>query len=179
MAILKIEKHEQYTLNGMIEYLRDTKIHGEQVCYFGSIYASPNKPLIDMMNVKMLWNKVGGTQYRQIVLSLTEDESCVEYYNAFISVSWNVAMAIANYFKCQVVFAIHTNTDNIHTHFVLNSVCFTDGKKIQISKNDTEKLKAMINEFLNEFGFKNVYYYKFKNDYDIYEKEASGSWYDA
>lgn len=79
MAILKIEKHEQYTLNGMIEYLRDTKIHGEQVCYFGSVYGSSNNPLIDMMNIKMLWNQVGGRQYRHIVLSLPEEESCTEY----------------------------------------------------------------------------------------------------
>ncbi len=167
MAILKIEKHEQYTLNGMIEYLRDTKIHGEQVCYFGSVYGSSNNPLIDMMNIKMLWNQVGGRQYRHIVLSLPEEESCTEYYNAFLSVSWNAAIFIARYFECQVVFAIHANTDNIHTHFVLNSVCFTDGKKIQISKIDTIKLKEMINKFLNEFGFNDVYYYKSKDYYDI------------
>ncbi len=167
MAILKIEKGQQYTLNGMIEYLMDTRKHGQQILHFNSIYASPNNPLIDMMNVKMLWNKVGGTQYRQIVLSLTEDESCPEYYNAFLSVSWNTAIAIANYFKCQVVFAIHVNTDNIHVHFVINSVCFIDGKKIQINKEDTRRLKDMVNEILNEFGFKNVYYYKPKNYNDI------------
>ena len=167
MAILKIEKHERYTLNGMIEYLRDTKIHEGKVYYFGSIYASPNNPLIDMMNIKMLWNQVGGRQYRHIVLSLPEEESCAEYYNAFLSVSWYAANFIARYFGCQVVFAIHANTDNIHTHFVLNSVRFTDGKKIQISKIDTVKLKEMINKNLNEFGFNDVYYYKSKDYYDI------------
>lgn len=160
MSILKIEKHERYTLNGMIEYLRDTKIHEGKVYYFGSIYASPNNPLIDMMNIKMLWNQVRGRQYRQIVLSLTKDESRTEYYGAFLRASWNAASLIAQYFNCQVVFAIHANTDNIHTHFVLNSVNFRDGKKIQISKDDTVKLKEIINRILNEAGLKKVYYYK-------------------
>ncbi len=173
MAILKIEKHERYTLNGMIEYLRDDTKHNQQVYFFNSIYASPNKPLLDMMIVKMLHEQVGGRQYRQMVLSLTEEESCPEYYNAFLAASWKAAVEIARYFKCQVVFAIHANTDNIHTHFVLNSVSFYDGRKIQISKADTKNLKDLLNGILQEFGFNKVYYYKPRA---LETAEPAGEW---
>lgn len=44
--------------------------------------------------------------------------------------------------KFQVIVSTHLNTDNIHNHFVLNSVSFIDGKKFCNTKKrlcDNEK----------------------------------------
>lgn len=160
MAILKIQKGEQFTLAGMLDYINDNQKHKNGVIYFNSVYASPNNPLRDMSIVKLLENQTEGTQYRQIVLSLPADESGVDNISDFIYISNLVGLELANYFGCQVAYAVHSNTDNLHAHFVLNSVRLKDGKKIQIRHPDTMTIKDSVNKILEAYGFQKAYYYK-------------------
>lgn len=59
-----------------------------------------------------------------------------------------IAMKIAEkYFKgYQVVVATHQDKEHIHSHFVVNTVNFETGKKIQFSNKDLESLKAYSNK---------------------------------
>lgn len=79
---------------------------------------------MDMLLIKKLYNKTGGLQYKQIILSLEEAESIEKNWAGFIAVSEEAARAIAYITGCQVAYAVHSNTDNLHTHFVVNSVRF-------------------------------------------------------
>ena len=75
MAIFKIEPHEQYTLKGMLNYISDATIHDNQILFTDVLYAINTNPLYDMMLTKLLNCKTVGVQYKQITLSLNEEES--------------------------------------------------------------------------------------------------------
>lgn len=153
MSILKIEPHERYTLQGMINYIRDEEDHSNQIIYYNTCYADYENPALSMFLIKQLNNKGTGVQYKQITLSLTEDESIIENQPQFISVVKQTAYLLAEYTNCQVAFAVHANTPNLHAHFIINSVRFTDGYKLQLNYGDLNCLKEEISKRLMYYGF--------------------------
>lgn len=153
MSILKIEKGQRYTLSGMINYISDEATHNGDVLAEGGVYVSNDNPLIDMELVKMLHRKKGGLQYKQIILSLEDTESEEENYGVFIDIAEQSAKAIADIIGCQVVYAVHGNTDNLHVHFIVNSVRFSDGYKLQINRDTTSLMKNTISGILEQYGF--------------------------
>lgn len=54
--------------------------------------------------------------------------------------------------KYQVIAATHTNTQNLHTHFVINPVDIRTGKKFSESTKDLLKFRGKINAILREYG---------------------------
>ena len=59
-------------------------------------------------------------------------------------------------YKCQIAYAVHGNTDNLHAHYVLNSVRYVDGYKLQIGPAELCQLKDKISEILDVYGFKEI-----------------------
>ena len=59
-------------------------------------------------------------------------------------------------YKCQLAYAVHGNTDNLHVHYVLNSVRYVDGYKLQIGPAELYGLKDMISRILSMFGFTEI-----------------------
>ena len=53
----------------------------------------------------------------------------------------------------QVIFAVHTDTDHIHFHFVVNPVSYLDGSMLHWSKHDLEKAKQICNEMCLQRGW--------------------------
>lgn len=151
MAIFKIEPHEQYTLKGMLDYISDANAHDNQILYTDALYTSNSYPLCGMMLTKILYYKTNGVQYKQITLSLNEEES--ERQTDFIYLCQEAAWLLCNYTHCQLAYAIHGNTDNLHIHFILNSVSYLDGHKLHLDWQDTASLKSKINELLQRYGF--------------------------
>lgn len=87
MAILKIVPGERYTLAGMIDYIGNTATHDDDILDENGVYVSNANPLMDMLLIKKLYNKTGGLQYKQIILSLEEAESIEKNRAGFIAVS--------------------------------------------------------------------------------------------
>jgi hypothetical protein len=164
MAIFKIEKNEQYTLLGILQYIVDMERHQGRVEFYSTCGADSRNPLCDMMLVKLLCNKTGGTQYKQAMLSLTDSESTDENIDVFNLLVWHVARYICQYTQCQVAFAVHSNTDNLHAHFIINSVRLDNGYKIQIGWRDLFQMKKGINDFLEAFRFKLIKYNDFEKE---------------
>lgn len=156
MAILKIVPGERYTLAGMIDYIGNTATHDDDILDENGVYVSNANHLMDMLLIKKLYNKTGGLQYKQIILSLEEAESIEKNWAGFIAVSEEAARAIAYITGCQVAYAVHSNTDNLHTHFVVNSVRFSDGYKIQLNRNTTILMKSVISQILEQYAFNPV-----------------------
>ncbi|MFH5911727.1 relaxase/mobilization nuclease domain-containing protein, partial [Clostridium perfringens] len=46
----------------------------------------------------------------------------------------------------QIYLVTHTDKDHIHTHFIINSVSFENGKRLQISLKKLEKMKKESNK---------------------------------
>ena len=54
--------------------------------------------------------------------------------------------------KFQVVVSTHLNTDNIHNHFVLNSVSFKDGKRFCNTKKDYALMRTASDKLCEDYG---------------------------
>ena len=54
--------------------------------------------------------------------------------------------------RFQVVVSTHLNTDNIHNHFVINSVSFKDGYKYYSNLTNTALLRKTSDEICEEYG---------------------------
>lgn len=54
--------------------------------------------------------------------------------------------------KYQVLVTVHLNTDNLHCHFVVNSVSFKDGSKFGNHQKDHIKLREISDQVCREYG---------------------------
>lgn len=151
MSILRIIPGEQYTLQGAINYISDEKRHDGKIVGYGTALAFRFNPARDMLICKALYGKNGGVEYKQIILSFTEAESEQYPTETFLLAFRDVMEMIVANTGCQVAYAVHTNTDNIHAHYIVNSVQYYTGNKLQLNYQTTRKLKLDINYVLKKY----------------------------
>ena len=105
----------------------------------------------EMMQVKEFYEKLDGRVAMHGIISLSEEES--DPRNA------GKLMLLLNEFmerifsEHQVVYAVHTNTENLHVHFVVNTVGL-DGKKIHMDRSFMKKtFEPTLNQLAEKYGF--------------------------
>lgn len=159
MAILKVENGNQYTGNGILDYICDDEKHNNSIIGAFACYADIETAFIDFWLVKNLYGKTGSVLYRQIIVSITESET-KEYqnnlnliYNHFSQIGW----LIADKLKVQVMGAVHNNTDNLHAHYILNTVNFETGKRLRIDEQTIYELKILVGNYLYHNNFDGIY----------------------
>ena len=54
--------------------------------------------------------------------------------------------------RFQVLVATHMNTDNLHNHFVINSVSYVDGKKYEQRRSQYAEYRAASDKLCREYG---------------------------
>ena len=55
--------------------------------------------------------------------------------------------------KYEAVFAVHDNTEHVHSHIVFNSVSFIDGRKYHYKKGDWQSIiQPITNRICKEYG---------------------------
>jgi hypothetical protein len=161
MAILKVIPSESRSLEEMIDYVYDD---GKALFINGIWILDIKDPLKEFWLDKWAFRKLSGVQYKQIILSFTTEESRQLSVNFFIRVVKEVAIVIAAITQVQMVYAVHGNTDNIHVHFVLNSVSPWTGKKLQINNHTLVQLKLNVNYILNKFGLQRIRLKRFEKE---------------
>lgn len=110
-----------------------------------------NNATNEMMQVKEFYGKLGGRVATHGIISLDREES--DPKNA------GKLMLLLNEFMTelfpehQVVYAVHTNTENLHIHFVINTVGL-DGKKIHMDKSFMKKVfEPTLNKLAEKYEF--------------------------
>lgn len=84
-----------------------------------------------MLQAKKIYGKTDGRQLVHIVYSLSPAEGQV----ITKEIMFEISRCIAAYFcKNQVVFSVHTFQNNLHTHFIINTISFFDGSKLITDK---------------------------------------------
>ena len=97
----------------------------------------------EMQATKELWEKTGGRTYKHFVQSYHKDEKITPeqaHRNAL-----QLAENTPAWKGFEVLVATHKDKDHIHTHFIVNSVNFEDGHKLQWSSADLRELKERCN----------------------------------
>lgn len=110
-----------------------------------------NNATEEMMRVKEFYGKMDGRVATHGIISLDREES--DEANA------GKLMLLLNDFmealfpEHQVVYAVHTNTENLHIHFVINTVGL-DGKKIHMDRSFMKKVfEPTLNKLAEKYGF--------------------------
>ena len=146
MAITKIWKFKS-RLDQLIEYA----INGEkteQKLYVSGINCIPDTAFYEMKNVKKQFFKTGGIECFHGIQSFVKDEVTPEQAH-------EIGIKLANELwgeKFQVIVSTHLNTDNIHNHFVINSVSFLDGKRFCNTKRDYALMRKTSDRLCKEYG---------------------------
>lgn len=140
MAIIKFVNTKP-SLKKLIEYVSNVEktehISGKD-CMAISCYE-------EMIATKKLYKKEDGRQQLHLIQSFDIKDK-VE-----AKVAHDIGMELAKYFKGhQVLVATHTDKEHMHNHLVINSVNFENGKKINLSKKDLDKIKEYSNKLCKE-----------------------------
>ena len=146
MAITKIWKFKS-RLDQLIEYA----INGEkteQKLYVSGINCIPDTAFYEMKNVKKQFFKTEGIECFHGIQSFAKDEVTPEQAHE-IGVKLADELWGENF---QVIVSTHLNTDNIHNHFVINSVSFLDGKRFCNTKRDYALMRKTSDRLCKEYG---------------------------
>ncbi len=110
-----------------------------------------SKAVDEMMLVKEFYGKTDGRVAMHGIISLDAEESQIKNAGKLMLLVDDLMQEI--FPEHQVVYAVHTNTDNLHIHFVVNTVGL-DGKKIHMD-NEFMALKfhPAINKLAVKYGF--------------------------
>lgn len=106
----------------------------------------------EMFDVKKIYSKEGGREFKHYVLSFAPGE---------ISKTDAIEYAAQLTEKCfgeryQAFVGLHTQSESkiIHAHIIVNSVSFIDGHKIHFSKRDLERFKGYNDELSIRYDLK-------------------------
>lgn len=161
MATLTIYSDHRRTLDGIIKYIASNEEHNNAVRYYSANGVDPFRAARDMLDVKKSYGKLNGTEYLQIIVSLGEEEyESPEDLSRFIQAMTALADMMFVRYSCQIVWAIHGNTDNLHAHFIMNTVNYMNSSKFQIRKEELYNLKVIVSSILSEYGFSEILMYK-------------------
>jgi len=114
------------------------------------INCSP-KTAIDQMKVtKMIWGKTDGRQYKHYVQSFAPGENLTP--KTAHEIAKKLCESDSRFEGHEVLIATHRDKDHIHSHFIVNSVNFETGKKIQCGPKDLQAMKDRSDEICREYG---------------------------
>ncbi len=147
MAVIKAVSSKA-SIKQAIDYV--TKEEKTEEKLMSGINCSPETALEEMQATKELWNKMDGRTYKHFTHSYPAGEDITPeqaHKNALELVEGTDA------FKgFEVLVATHKDRKHIHSHFIVNSVSYEDGHKLQWSKADLVDLKKRCNEQSREQG---------------------------
>lgn len=122
--------------------------------YVGSInlISSDMKEAVkEMMDVKEFYNKTDGRAALHGIISLPENESDIRNASKLMQLCEDTLKEL--FPDNQAIFAIHTNTENLHVHFIVNSVGL-NGTKIHQNKNFMrDVMHPCVNKYATKYGF--------------------------
>ena len=100
----------------------------------------------EFMATKQQYGKDNGMFFYQYVQSFSPDE------NITPQMAHEVGCKFAEYFKGhEVLIATHTDAEHIHTHFIINSVNFENGKKLQMASGSIHDLRQFSDEICRKY----------------------------
>lgn len=162
-------------LNQAINYVTNED-KTEKQYYMTGINCIPEIAYREMNIVKKQFNKTDGILGYHAYQSFKGDEATPE-------LAHEIGVKFANEIwgdRFQVIVTTHTNTNNMHNHFVVNSVSFVDGKKYPNKKDTYAFIRKVSDDICNEYGLSTIeekeHYKNFNRKYernDFYKKCSS------
>lgn len=141
MAVIKAVSSKANIRRALDYVTKEEKTEDKLV---SGLHCEPDTVKDEMQFTKELWGKTGGRTYKHFVHSYHEDEHITPeqaHKNAI-----ELAKGTEAWKGHEVLIATHIDRNHIHTHFIVNSVNYEDGHKLQWSKKDLADIKERCNE---------------------------------
>ena len=152
MPIIHFINNKTQTAGGMRNVLsyvsRKEKTVSEDKRFVTGVNCSPETALDEMTATKNSYHKPDGRLYYHLVQSFPSG------YEIEPELAHKIAVELAEkaFNKYEVVVATHIDREHIHSHLVLNSVSFEDGKKYHSNKESVEELMKLSDEICQRYG---------------------------
>jgi len=138
---------EDDELKKALAYLNhDTRT--EEKCFVTGINCSPNTALKEMISTKNRYGKPDGIQAFHAVQSFMPGEVTPAQAH-------QIGVELAKRLwgnRFEVVVATHLDKNHLHSHFVINSISFADGKRYYDNKDTYKKFRQQSDILCQEYG---------------------------
>lgn len=148
MAVIKAVSSKAGIGQALDYVTKDEKTEKKLV---SGLNCEPDTAKEEMQATKELWGKTGGRTYKHFVQSFAPEEK-IEPEQAHC-IACQMAAERPEWKGFEVLIATHQDKDHIHSHFIVNSVSFEDGHKLQQSRTDLQNMKDMSDEICRQQGF--------------------------
>lgn len=139
---------EPSDLKSILTYVSDSEKTTPELS--GGYCCDSKFPYDDMFLTKQLYRKTIGKQYEHYVVSFDPDD------NIDADTAFNVVSDIVHHYNLnQAFWAVHTNTEHIHAHVVMNSVNYK-GDKFRQWKPQLKIFKNYINSICRKYGINQI-----------------------
>ena len=148
---IRIADSSQFQMGNELTYVMND-IKTVDGLYVGARHITDIKNATEeMMQIKEFYGKLDGRVATHGVISLDVTESDPKNAGKLMLLLDELMQKV--FPDNQVVYAVHTNTENLHIHFILNTVGLY-GKKIHMDNDFMSKvLESAVNELAEKYGF--------------------------
>lgn len=134
-------------LSSVIDYARNAD-KTEKEFFVSGINCEPDSAYEEMQDAKKFYRKEDKILAFHAYQSFKQKEASPE-------LAHKIGMQLAKEMwgdRFQIIVTTHLNTDNIHNHFVVNSVSFKDGKKYYSNRTNTAIFRHISDDICREYG---------------------------
>ena len=156
MSIFKIVVGNcaDYLLYDRLNYIKRATATEERYIYGASV--SVKNTYEEMKAVKQVWNQEEGKNFYHFIIS-PEAEEKIEP-EMFFYANTEIAEILSRYEGWrQVLMAVHTDKgDWLHSHYIMNNVDITNGRRLNINRTKLKELKNLISEILKRYEISEI-----------------------
>ena len=150
MAVIKAV-NSKASIKQAINYVtKDEKTEEKLISGYNCLATTADEFMQEMQATKEAWNKTGGRTYKHFGQSFAPGE------NVTPELAHKIAKELVEQVpwlqKYEVLIATHKDRKHTHTHFIVNSVSFEDGYKLQQSNADLQLMKDKSDELCRQYG---------------------------
>lgn len=149
VTYIRESKQSISAMKGVIDYCcQDKKVYDEisnQRLVIG-INCDGENAFKEFMATKKSYGKTDGMNFYQYVQSFSPEENITPHQAHEIAIEF-AEKAWTGY---EVLVATHCDAQHIHSHFVINSVSFENGKKLRQNPNTLKSLRALSDEICRQ-----------------------------
>ena len=145
VTYIRESKQSISAMKGVIDYCcQDKKVYDEisNQRLVSGINCDGENAFKEFMATKKSYGKTDGMNFYQYVQSFSPEENITPHQAHEIAIEF-AEKAWTGY---EVLVATHCDVQHIHSHFVINSVSFENGKKLRQNPNTLKSLRALSDE---------------------------------
>lgn len=140
-------------LRNCLQYvMQPSKTDNETLCFMlGPVREGPmdyNSVYGSFLETKAEWGKDSGRMYMHYTLSFPKEDNISPEQ----ALDFGIQFAEQTFYGYQSLIAVHTDKEHVHCHFVVNTVSYIDGKKLQKSRKDLKADKELCNRMCADYG---------------------------